>query len=78
MRNHWKCESVWNQQARLIAGLATLVGLISLSIAAPVPTTIEDFFLPGTQPETINHPIADGNNCAACHSVPDHDFDPTE
>ncbi|MFK7758892.1 MAG: GC-type dockerin domain-anchored protein [Phycisphaerales bacterium] len=64
---------------RPIAGVcAVVMGMSSSAIGAPIPTTIEDFFLPGTQPNTINHPIADSNNCAACHSVPEHDFDPTE
>ena len=60
-----------------------LGGVIALSCSgsasgAPVPTTINDFFLPGTQPETLNHSIADSNNCQACHTIPEHDFDPYE
>ena len=64
--------------AWITAGTLVLTASSSILMAAPVPTTIDDFFLPGTQPETMNHPIADGNNCAACHSVPEHDFDPYE
>ncbi len=62
----------------VMAGLIALTGLATSAISAPVPTTIDDFFLPGTQPETLSHPISDSNNCAACHSVPEHDFDPSE
>ena len=78
MRIHRSGIAAYFKRSCMAAGLLALAGSSSISLAAPVPTTIEDFFLPGTQPETINHPIADGNNCAACHSVPEHDFDPNE
>ena len=75
------CESgipAHMKQTGVIAGVLAMVGLTAMSAAAPVPTTLEDFYLPGTQPMTINHGIADSNNCAACHDVPEHDFDPYE
>jgi len=53
-------------------------GLAAMSTAAPVPTTVEDFFLPGTQPETLNHPIVSATQCVACHSEPAHGYDPVE
>jgi len=61
-------------------GTATLLlaGAVGMAFAAPVPTTIDDFFLPGTQPSTINHPIVDAASCLACHSEPAHDFDPVD
>ena len=41
----------------------------------PVPTTLEDFFLPGTQPGGVDLvPIFDSNNCVLCHA----DFDKAE
>ena len=75
--------SLIRTKASLVLGAgATLAlgagGLATMSAAAPVPTTVEDFFLPGTQPETLNHPIVDATQCAACHSEPAHDFDPVE
>ena len=39
----------------------------------PLPTTRNDFFLPGTQPSSTEHPlvdIADPNGCNACHTDP--------
>lgn len=78
MKFHASRGSVLVKRRAFVAGLTVLLGSGSLAVASPVPTTLEDFFLPGTQPETINHPIADGNNCAACHSEPAHEFDPYE
>lgn len=61
------------------AGWAALAALPLLSLvagaAAPsplpqqvqVPATLLDFFVPGTQPSTLNAPILDAQNCAACH-----------
>ena len=38
----------------------------------PLPTTREDFFLPGTQPGTLDplHPIVRPESCDACHTDP--------
>jgi len=38
----------------------------------PLPTTKEDFFLPGTQPGTLDpeHPIVEPESCDACHTDP--------
>src|SRR5690606_2705161 len=42
----------------------------------PLPTTRQDFFLPGTQPGGLKdkqgnpHPIVDPNTCDSCHSDP--------
>lgn len=35
--------------------------------AQQVPTTLDDFFMPGTQPETLNTEILSFSNCASCH-----------
>lgn len=34
----------------------------------PVPTTVNDFFEPGTQPNTLSDPIVSAQQCAFCHS----------
>jgi hypothetical protein len=36
----------------------------------PLPTTREDFFLPGTQPGTLDHTMIDPTTCNTCHSDP--------
>jgi hypothetical protein len=38
----------------------------------PLPTTRQDFFLPGTQPGGLdeNHPLIDPTTCDACHTDP--------
>lgn len=44
--------------------------------ALPLPTTKEDFFLPGTQPDSPAHPlveIIDPTTCRTCHSAPIYD-----
>ena len=41
-----------------------------LANGLPLPTTTEDFFLPGTQPETLDHPIVNPASCDLCHSDP--------
>ena len=61
-----------------VAAIAAAGSVVAMSYAAPVPTTLEDFFLPGTQPDTLNHSFSDSNNCQACHTVPEHDWDPYE
>jgi hypothetical protein len=49
------------------AAAATLLG-VAAAAAAPLPTTGEDFKLPGTQPATIVDDIATPASCAPCHS----------
>lgn len=45
---------------------------IAREAALPLPTTRNDFFLPGTQPGGLdeNHPIVDPTTCDTCHSDP--------
>jgi hypothetical protein len=45
----------------LVAGAATVIAV------AQVPTTLNDFFLPGTQPGALEIPIQDSFECAFCH-----------
>lgn len=64
---------------RLFVTLGALaVSGVSSALGAPVPTTLEDFFLPGTQPDTLNHAIATSANCGACHDATEHDYSPSE
>ena len=37
------------------------------SARAQVPTTLEDFFLPGSQPESLNANLASSPSCSFCH-----------
>lgn len=41
--------------------------------ALPLPTTRNDFFLPGTQPHTLVDELADPTTCRTCHSAPIYD-----
>ncbi|MFT7074781.1 MAG: hypothetical protein ACJA0P_000781 [Planctomycetota bacterium] len=53
-----------------------LASMLAAAVAAPsapvmqtqVPATIDDFFVPGTQPLGLNVPIYESSNCAACHA----------
>ena len=78
MRGHRSGFAVCFERIGVLMACAVGMGVAGVAVSAPLPTTIEDFFLPGTQPETINHEIADANNCAACHDEPSHDYDPYE
>lgn len=57
-----------------VAGLLVLLPLTGL--AARVPTTLLDFFLPGTQPSTLTEPMLDAYNCSICHGYFDNDNEP--
>ncbi|USN98616.1 MAG: hypothetical protein H6810_10650 [Phycisphaeraceae bacterium] len=51
-----------------------LAGALTVLAIAQVPTTINDFFLPGTQPNGLDVAIQDANDCRLCHG----DFDPDQ
>tara|TARA_R110000782_G_scaffold19101_4_gene52015 strand:+ start:33605 stop:35461 length:1857 start_codon:yes stop_codon:yes gene_type:complete len=59
-------------------GVTGAAAFVTLTFAEPtqVPTTLEDFFLDGTQPETLNHPIVDATACATCHGLYDEVHEP--
>jgi hypothetical protein len=59
-------------------GVVGAAGFVTLTFAdpLPLPTTLEDYFLDGTQPNTLNHPIVDAQNCAICHGLYDEAHDP--
>ena len=64
-----RAETLWS-------GAAVLGALGAVVAIAQVPTTINDFFLPGTQPNDLVVPIQDSNNCANCHGNFDEDHEP--
>ena len=54
-----------------VAGLLLATSAVTATTASavtPVPTTREDFRLPGTQPSTITDNLAVPSNCTPCHS----------
>ena len=55
------CRSVLAVAALLCAAAAAAQPL-------PLPTTHDDFLLPGTQPETVVHEFATPDQCTGCHS----------
>lgn len=59
-------------------GAASMTAMLAVSFAdgTPVPTTVSDFFLDGTQPETLEHPIVDAKACATCHGLYDEVHEP--
>ncbi len=53
------------------------VGVASL-IADPVPTTLEDFFVPGSQPGSLQQNMVVSTNCTSCHAFFDPVWEPWE
>jgi hypothetical protein len=60
----------FNSFHTLWACLATIVLISGTLIAGPtqVQTTLEDFFMPGTQPGMLTVPIESISNCTGCHA----------
>lgn len=54
---------------------ALLIG-VALTALATVPTTLTDFFQPGTQPNTLQNIIVDVQTCGFCHSGYDEAQEP--
>lgn len=60
--------------------------LVSGTVATPaaplqqtqVPATLNDFFLPGTQPNSLNQPIFESSSCVVCHGNYNADHEPQE
>ncbi len=44
-----------------------------LPLATPLPTTPDDFRMPGTQPHGLFAPIPDPDTCSVCHTAPIYD-----
>jgi len=59
-------------------GAAATTAMLAVTFVdgAPVPTSIPDFFLDGTQPNTLDHPIVDVQSCASCHGLYDAVHEP--
>jgi hypothetical protein len=51
-----------------LAAAVALFGAAAAATATPLPTTREDFRLPGTQPLSITDPIATPDQCTPCHA----------
>lgn len=49
---------------------------VSLTAVATVPTTLTDFFAPGTQPNTLTTPIVSVQSCSFCHGYYDEAQEP--
>ena len=68
----------------LMAGLTLGTGFAAWAIAGgvggglPVPTTLNDFALPGTQTGglDVNHPMVGADTCASCHGFFSQEHDP--
>jgi hypothetical protein len=71
-----------SRRARLaLVILPALAGLVGAAAFVPrqqvqVPATLQDFFVPGTQPQTITNPLQDSSNCATCHGYYDFAQEP--
>ena len=73
---------------RSVAALLILpvASMLAGAFAAPssqgtqiqVPATLDDFFVPGSQPLDLNIPIYESTNCAACHGFYDAEQAPYE
>ncbi|MBL8858526.1 MAG: hypothetical protein JNL28_08490 [Planctomycetes bacterium] len=60
----------------VLAGAAALVAFAAPQGSLPLPTTLEDFKQPGTQPLTITQPIIESSGCTGCHSGYDPNQEP--
>ena len=60
----------------LCAGGAAVAVSAGMALGQQVPTTIEDFFQPGTQPETIGVEIQSVQDCDSCHGNYDLEHEP--
>jgi hypothetical protein len=59
-RGRW-LELVW------IGGLMSSVGAVTVATGT-IPTTLRDFFAPGTQPNMLIDPVYSAFDCSGCHS----------
>ncbi|MEZ6164710.1 MAG: GC-type dockerin domain-anchored protein [Phycisphaerales bacterium] len=70
------------KKSGIVCGLAVGATFAALALAGggglPVPTTLNDFALPGTQTGglDVEHPIVGADTCASCHGFYDEVHDP--
>jgi hypothetical protein len=72
------------KKSGLISGVALGVTFVAWAMAGggggslPLPTTLNDFRLPGTQPGGLDemHPMVGADSCASCHGFYDQMHDP--
>jgi len=77
MRSTQLTKSALRGGGLLILGGFASIGFVAVAFAAtPVPTTLEDFKLAGTQPFGIAHPVANATECGACHGFYDEAHEP--
>lgn len=57
-----------------VSGLGLAVATVALAL--PAPTTINDFFGPGTQPGVLQDPILTAQACSFCHGNYDETHEP--
>src|SRR5436190_17164730 len=67
-RSRWP-EFAW------IGGFAAALGAVTV-VTGTIPTTLRDFFQPGTQPETLMVPVFSAMDCTGCHSDYAEDQEP--
>ena len=60
----------------LWVGCGLVAGALTVIAVAQVPTTLNDFFLPGTQPGALEIPIQDSFDCSFCHGNYDELHEP--
>ncbi|MFG0247003.1 MAG: GC-type dockerin domain-anchored protein [Phycisphaerales bacterium JB052] len=76
-------QSALLKKSGLVCGITVGASFAALALAGgggslPVPTTLNDFALPGTQTGGLNpkHPIVGADSCASCHGFYDSEHDP--
>jgi Cytochrome c554 and c-prime len=77
--NDGLCIGTTAQRVGFLTGLGIVASLGASLFAGPqtqVPTTLNDFRMPGTQPNMLNHPIAGADTCASCHGFYDEEHEP--
>ncbi len=74
MRKGLNMRSNFNRRGMIGFGLCVFVGASPLlqagtpELVTQVPTTIDDFFIPGSQPGMLEHPIVSYTSCDSCHA----------